>query len=51
MDVLDAQRDLFRARRDLSEARYSYILNVLRLKRAAGTLSEEDLRLVSIWLG
>ena len=51
VDVLDAQRDLFRARRDLSEARYSYILNVLRLKRAAGTLSEEDLRLVSIWLG
>ena len=51
VDVLNAQRDLFRARRDLSEARYSYILNVLRLKRAAGTLSEEDLRLVSIWLG
>ena len=51
VDVLDAQRDLFRARRDLSEARYSYILNVLRLKRAAGTLSEEDLRLISIWLG
>ena len=51
VDVLDAQRDLFRARRDLSEARYGYVLDVLRLKRAAGTLSEEDLRLISIWLG
>ena len=51
VDVLDAQRDLFRARRDLSEARYRYVLDVLRLKRAAGILSEEDLRIVSIWLG
>ena len=51
VDVLDAQRDLFRARRDLSEARYGYILDVLRLKRAAGVLSEDDLRLVSTWLG
>ena len=51
VDVLDAQRDLFRARRDLSEARYRYVLDVLRLKRAAGTLSEEDLRIVSFWLG
>ena len=51
VDVLDAQRELFRARRDLSEARYRYVLDVLRLKRAAGTLSEQDLKLVSIWLG
>ena len=51
VDVLDAQRELFRARRDLSEARYGYVLDVLRLKRAAGTLSEEDLRQISIWLG
>ena len=51
VDVLDAQRDLFRARRDLSEARYGYILDVLRLKRAAGILSEDDLRLISAWLG
>ena len=51
VDVLDAQRDLFRARRDLSEARYSYLLDVLRLKRAAGTLAQDDLELISIWLG
>lgn len=51
VDVLDAQRELFRARRDLAEARYSYILDMLRLKRAAGTLSETDVRQVSGWLG
>ena len=48
VDVLNAQSDLFRARRDLSEARYRYILNVLRLKRAAGILSEDDLRPTSV---
>ena len=51
VDVLNAQRDLFRARRDLSEARYSYVLDVIRLKRAAGILSEDDLLAISIWLG
>ena len=50
VDVLNAQRDLFRARRDFARERYTYIRNVLRLKRAAGTLSEDDLRQVSAWL-
>ena len=50
VDVLDAQRELFRARRDLARERYTYVRNVLRLKRAAGTLSEDDLREVSGWL-
>lgn len=50
VDVLNAQRDLFRAHRDLSQARYRYIIDLLRLKRAAGILSEDDLRQVSVWL-
>ena len=50
VDVLDAKRDLFRARHDVARAKYSYILHSLRLKHAAGTLSEEDLGLVSNWL-
>ena len=50
VDVLDAQRELYRARRDLAGARYNYIRDVLRLKRAAGILSEDDLRQVSAWL-
>ena len=43
LGVLDAERDLYAARRDAAQARYDYQLNVLRLKQAAGTLSEEDL--------
>ncbi|HKY31467.1 MAG TPA: TolC family outer membrane protein [Candidatus Polarisedimenticolia bacterium] len=48
--VLDARRDLYSAKRDLSQARYLYILNSLRLKQSAGTLSVADLRQVNVHL-
>jgi outer membrane protein len=41
--VLDAQRDLFLAKRDYAQARYDYLLYRLRLKQAVGTLSDADL--------
>ena len=41
-DVLNAQAQLFQARRDLARARYDTIVNGLRLKSAAGSLSEAD---------
>lgn len=50
VDVLDAQRDLFSAQRDLDRARYDYVLNGLRLKQAAGSLKEADLQEVNRWL-
>ncbi len=50
VDVLDSRRTLFRAKRDLARARYDYILNTLRLKQAAGTLSPADIREVNKWL-
>ncbi|MFQ6022004.1 MAG: TolC family outer membrane protein [Acidiferrobacterales bacterium] len=50
LDVLDAQRDLFIASRNLLRARYDYILSLLRLKESAGTLSEDDLRRFNRWL-
>jgi len=43
LPVLDAQRDLFLARRDYLQSRYDYLFNRLKLKQAAGTLSEADL--------
>lgn len=43
VDVLNAQRELYRAQRDYSRSRYDYLLNVLRLKAAAGQLSGKDL--------
>jgi outer membrane protein len=47
VDVLNAQRDLYRTERDLSQARYQYVLSMLRLKLAAGTLSEADLEFIN----
>ncbi len=47
VDVLNATRDLYKAKNDLSKARYDYILNILTLKRDAGTLEEKDIANVS----
>ncbi len=43
VDVLNAQRELFRTRLSLSQARYDYLISRLRLKAAAGMLQEQDL--------
>jgi outer membrane protein len=43
VDILNAQQQLFQARRDLQQARYNTILSQLRLKSATGRLQEEDL--------
>jgi outer membrane protein len=51
VDVLNARRNLFSARRDYARSRYDYILNTLRLKQAAGIVSFEDLVQINSWLG
>jgi outer membrane protein len=51
IDVLNAQQQLFSTKRDLSKARYDTLVNGLRLKAAAGTLTEEDLEAVNRLLG
>jgi outer membrane protein len=43
VDVLLSTRNLFDAQRNLSGARYDYILAQLQLKQAAGNLTEQDL--------
>lgn len=50
VDVLDAQRQLYSSVRDYNNSRYDYILDNLRLKQAAGTLSPEDLQDLSRYL-
>jgi outer membrane protein len=50
VDVLDAQRELLRARRDYARSRYDYLLDTLRLKQAAGILTETDLAQINNWL-
>ncbi|WP_028694991.1 TolC family outer membrane protein [Pseudomonas cremoricolorata] len=44
VDVLDAERQLYNSVRDYNNSRYDYILDNLRLKQAAGTLSPQDLQ-------
>lgn len=50
VDVVAAERSTSQARRDHARAKYDYIANTLLLKRAAGTLSDQDLVLVNTWL-
>ncbi len=50
VDVLNAQQQLSQTRRDLAQAKYNYILALLRLRSAAGQLTEQDLALVNAWL-
>lgn len=50
VDVLNAQSQLYSARRDYARARYDYILSTLGLKQAAGLLSEADCAQVSTLL-
>lgn len=50
VDVLDSTRNLFNARRNLSSTRYAYIQNVLLLKYAAGTITEEDITAINAGL-
>ncbi len=50
VDVLNAQQQLYTAKRDLSQARYNYILSQLKLKSAVGVLSDEDVEQVNRWL-
>ena len=50
VDVLNRQSELFRSRRDLAVTRYAYVLNLLSLRQAAGTLSAEDVERANTWL-
>jgi outer membrane protein len=43
VDVLNAQQQVYSARKDLAAARYGFLLSVLNLKAAAGSLSAADL--------
>jgi|AZIJ01.1.fsa_nt_gi outer membrane protein len=49
-DVLDAQRNVFRTRRDLDQARYGYVLNRTRLLKASGMVSPHELVQINEWL-
>jgi len=50
VDVLNSQRELYRAKKDYARARYDYLLETLRLKQAAGILADKDLKQISQWI-
>jgi outer membrane protein len=43
VDVLNAEQQLFSAKRDLLQVRYNYLVNIVRLKAVSGVLAEADL--------
>ena len=47
LDVLDARKQLFETKRDLSLARYNYLVAYINLRKAAGTLTMADLEKIS----
>ena len=42
LDVLNVQQNVFSTRRDLAQAYFNYLIGVLRLKPAVGTLTDQD---------
>ena len=50
VDVLNVQQNLFTAARDYANARYQYVLDMLRLKREAGIISPRDVYELNNWL-
>ena len=50
VDVLVSLRETYRARRDYASSRYEYLINILRLRQAAGILEEDALLDVNRWL-
>lgn len=50
VDVLQSQFNLYRSITNYYQARYDYLLNVMRLKQAAGTLQVQDLETLEPYL-
>lgn len=50
VEVLNALRNVFAAKRDYAQTRYNYVLDLLRLKQAAGNLSMGDVKEINRWL-
>jgi protease secretion system outer membrane protein len=49
LDLLNAQQQLYTSQRDLAQARYSYLIGLLRLRGAAGTLDATSVREIAAY--
>ena len=50
VDVLDARRRLYSSQKNLAISKYDYLINIIQLKQAAGTLTRSDLEQINNWL-
>ncbi len=50
VDVLQAEQNLYNAQANYAEARYSYVTDLLALRRESGILDTNSLRTLSEWL-
>jgi protease secretion system outer membrane protein len=44
LDLLNAKQQLFTSQRDLAQARYNYLISMIRMKGAVGTLGPDDVK-------
>jgi len=49
LDLLNAQQQLFASQRDLAQARYAYLVALMRLRAAAGTLQSDTIREIAAY--
>ena len=49
LDLLNAQQQLYTSQRDLAQARYNYLINLVRLRAGAGMLDEGAVREVAAY--
>jgi outer membrane protein len=50
VEVLQAQRQLYQARRNYTTALYDYVINTIRLREVAGMLTPADVEAIDQWL-
>ena len=50
INVITQQDKLLRIQKEYNRDQYNYIIEILRLKKAAGSLSIDDLRIINSWL-
>jgi len=50
VDVLQTQRTFYSAQRDYANARYDYVIDMLKLKQQAGTLIPQDIENLNEWM-
>ncbi|NRR31444.1 hypothetical protein HSX11_14800 [Oxalobacteraceae bacterium] len=44
LDLLNSRQQLYASQRDLTQARYGYLLSILKMRAAAGILGEADVK-------